>query len=69
MEIYIPQYVEVVDASMYPGYSHARTLGNVEGGGGWKGEDRRARMFVFVDRDDVQNEARQKSVDDSDEDE
>lgn len=31
----------------YPGYSHARTLGNIEGGGGWKGEDREARSFVF----------------------
>ncbi|KAF2771210.1 hypothetical protein EJ03DRAFT_244611, partial [Teratosphaeria nubilosa] len=24
-------------ADAYPGYKHARTLGNVEGGGGWKG--------------------------------
>ena len=24
-------------ASAYPGYQHARTLGNIEGGGGWKG--------------------------------
>ena len=34
-------------AEVYPGYSHARTLGNIEGGGGWKGEDRNARSFVF----------------------
>lgn len=34
-------------ASAYPGYSHARTLGNIEGGGGWKGEDREARSYVF----------------------
>ena len=34
-------------AEAYPGYSHARTLGNIEGGGGWKGEDREARSFVF----------------------
>lgn len=34
-------------AEAYPGYSHARTLGNIEGGGGWKGEDRDARSFVF----------------------
>lgn len=35
----------------YEGYSHARTLGEVEGKhggrGGWKGEDREARMYVF----------------------
>lgn len=30
----------------YPGYAHARTLGNVSGGG-WKGEERNARTFVF----------------------
>jgi 25S rRNA (uracil2634-N3)-methyltransferase len=34
-------------AEAYPGYSHARTLGNIEGGGGWKGEDREARSYVF----------------------
>ncbi|TKA78176.1 hypothetical protein B0A55_03903 [Friedmanniomyces simplex] len=32
---------------VYPGYSHARTLGNIDGGGGWKGEDRQARSFIF----------------------
>ncbi|KFH44922.1 hypothetical protein ACRE_042510 [Hapsidospora chrysogenum ATCC 11550] len=38
----------------YPGYHHARTLGVVrsrrggeEGGGGWKGEDRATRSYVF----------------------
>lgn len=31
----------------YPGYRHARTLGVVSGGGGWKGEEREARTFVF----------------------
>jgi len=35
------------DAGLFPGYKHARTLGNIEGGGGWKGEDRRARMYIF----------------------
>ncbi|RYP48415.1 hypothetical protein DL768_005688 [Monosporascus sp. mg162] len=44
-------------ASAYPGYHHARTLGvvrnkNGETGGGWKGEDRAARSYVFVRRDD-----------------
>lgn len=34
-------------AEAYPGYSHVRTLGNIEGGGGWKGEDRESRSFVF----------------------
>ncbi|UJO24432.1 25S rRNA (uridine-N(3))-methyltransferase [Fulvia fulva] len=37
-------------AEAYPGYGHARTLGNVEGGGGWKGEDREARSYVFQKR-------------------
>ena len=35
----------------YEGYSHARTLGHIEGKhggrGGWKGENREARMYVF----------------------
>lgn len=32
----------------YPGYRHARTLGNVEGAGGaWKGEEREARSYIF----------------------
>ncbi|RYP18376.1 hypothetical protein DL765_003988 [Monosporascus sp. GIB2] len=44
-------------ASAYPGYHHARTLGvvrnkNGEIGGGWKGEDRAARSYVFVRKDD-----------------
>ena len=32
---------------VYPGYEHKRTLGNVEGSGGWKGEERSARTFIF----------------------
>ncbi|KAI0847831.1 hypothetical protein F5Y00DRAFT_240551 [Daldinia vernicosa] len=44
-------------ASAYPGYHHARTLGVVksksgEAGGGWKGEDRPARSYIFVRKDD-----------------
>jgi len=40
-------------ASAYPGYRHARTLGVVKGnngevGGGWKGEERAARSYEFV---------------------
>ncbi|KAJ4366832.1 hypothetical protein N0V83_007358 [Neocucurbitaria cava] len=33
------------DWAQYPGYHHVRTLGAMEGG--WKGEDRSARMYVF----------------------
>ncbi len=45
-------------ASAYPGYHHARTLGVVknkrgEVGGSWRGEDRSARSYVFVRKDDV----------------
>ncbi|KAF2226689.1 hypothetical protein BDZ85DRAFT_180050, partial [Elsinoe ampelina] len=36
------------EARRYPGYEHRRTLGNIEGGGGWKGEEREARSYVFV---------------------
>jgi 25S rRNA (uracil2634-N3)-methyltransferase len=35
------------DVSQYPGYAHVRTLGAIEGGGAWKGEDRDARCYVF----------------------
>lgn len=35
----------------YPGYSHARTIGAIEGKGGgrggWKGEEREARSYIF----------------------
>lgn len=34
-------------SSAYPGYRHARTLGNLEGDGGWKGEERPARSYVL----------------------
>lgn len=58
----------------YPGYSHARTLGIVEsrshsksgsgkdtGGGGWKGEDREARSYVFeLKRDNNPHPPRQQ---------
>ncbi|MCJ1392336.1 hypothetical protein MMC18_005203 [Xylographa bjoerkii] len=45
------------DAGMYEGYKHARTLGNVEGGGGWRGENRDARTYVFAleSEEDLQN--------------
>jgi 25S rRNA (uracil2634-N3)-methyltransferase len=35
------------DAKQYPGYAHVRTLGTIEGGGAWRGEDRDARCYVF----------------------
>ncbi|KAF2841436.1 hypothetical protein M501DRAFT_969897 [Patellaria atrata CBS 101060] len=36
------------DAGVYPGYRHARTVGNIAAkGGGWKGEERAARTYVF----------------------
>lgn len=45
-------------ASAYPGYHHARTLGVVknksgEFGGGWKGEERAARSYIFVRKDEA----------------
>lgn len=45
-------------AAAYPGYHHARTLGVVknkagETGGGWKGEERLARSYIFVRRDET----------------
>ncbi|KAF4555437.1 Hypothetical protein D9617_2g053960 [Elsinoe fawcettii] len=41
------------EAGRYPGYEHRRTLGNIEGGGGWKGEEREARTYVFVKKQEV----------------
>ena len=35
------------DFKTYPGYVHQRTLGNVEGGGGWKGDERGARSYIL----------------------
>lgn len=63
-------------ASAYPGYHHARTLGVVKNkqgdvGGGWKGEDRPARSYVFVRKDEVPKavtKKRKRSEDDEDSD-
>ncbi|KAG9247050.1 hypothetical protein BJ878DRAFT_539688 [Calycina marina] len=45
-------------AKAYPGYRHARTLGVVKGKdgeeGGWKGEERAARSYVFVRKGDTE---------------
>ncbi|KAK3940371.1 hypothetical protein QBC46DRAFT_408327 [Diplogelasinospora grovesii] len=67
-------------AAAYPGYHHARTLGVVRNkqtgeisGSGWKGEDRAARSYVFVRKDDVpkpvparKKRAREEDDDDDD---
>ncbi|EAW12481.1 25S rRNA (uracil2634-N3)-methyltransferase [Aspergillus clavatus NRRL 1] len=46
----------------YQGYSHARTLGEIEGKhggrGGWRGEDREARMYVFEVKEDEHGSSR-----------
>lgn len=63
-------------ASAYPGYHHARTLGVVKNkqgdvGGGWKGEDRAARSYVFVRKDEVSkavSKKRKRSSEDADSD-
>lgn len=65
-------------AAAYPGYRHARTLGvvrNREGeavGGGWKGEERMARSYVFRRKGDVSDvksrKKRNRAGDDDDSD-
>ncbi|KAK3322414.1 hypothetical protein B0H66DRAFT_531755 [Apodospora peruviana] len=48
-------------AEAYPGYRHARTLGVVKtkdggvSGTGWKGEERAARSYVFMRKEEVSN--------------
>jgi 25S rRNA (uracil2634-N3)-methyltransferase len=62
-------------ASAYPGYHHARTLGVVknkkgeESGTGWKGEERAARSYVFVKKEEekVQVKKRKRGSDDESE--
>lgn len=65
-------------ANAYPGYKHARTLGVVESkkgktGGGWKGEERHARSYVFVRKGDtgapLLGTSKQENKEDKDEDE
>jgi len=61
----------VFESEMYAGYAHARTLGTIEGGGGWKGEDRAARMFIFGVTGEgslVNRKKKGKESDDDDED-
>ncbi|KFY24440.1 hypothetical protein V493_05230 [Pseudogymnoascus sp. VKM F-4281 (FW-2241)] len=64
-------------ASAYPGYHHARTIGVVKTGAGevsetgWKGEERPARSYVFVKKDEVAPVAskRKRGADDSEDEE
>ncbi|KAI5854843.1 hypothetical protein BZA05DRAFT_334757 [Tricharina praecox] len=61
----------VFESEMYPGYAHVRTLGNIEGGGAWKGEDRAARMFLFGVAGEgslINRKRKAKASDDDDED-
>lgn len=62
-------------SAAYPGYHHARTLGVVrnrkgEVGGGWRGEERQARSYVFRRKGDVsEGGKKRKKGDDSSDDE
>jgi 25S rRNA (uracil2634-N3)-methyltransferase len=53
-------------ASAYPGYHHARTLGVVknkkgeESGTGWRGEERAARSYVFVRKGEEKAQAQKR---------
>ncbi|KAG9253875.1 uncharacterized protein F5Z01DRAFT_132886 [Emericellopsis atlantica] len=67
-------------AEAYPGYKHARTCGVIknrkgEEGGGWKGEQRSARSYVFIKKVEDGNDTKsapgkrkRRKDDDSDED-
>ncbi|KAJ6127505.1 hypothetical protein N7523_003117 [Penicillium sp. IBT 18751x] len=58
--------------SSYEGYSHARTLGEVEGKnggrGGWRGEDREARMYVFEAKQEPLRKGKKKRARDAESD-
>ncbi|KAL6901741.1 hypothetical protein GGI43DRAFT_403808 [Trichoderma evansii] len=52
-------------AAAYPGYHHARTFGVVrnkkgEESSGWKGEDRPARSYVFMRKEEIQDQTNKK---------
>lgn len=52
-------------AAVYPGYHHARTVGVVrnkkgEEGAGWKGEERPARSYVFMRKEEVEDQTKNK---------
>ncbi|KAL6821094.1 hypothetical protein J3E69DRAFT_340845 [Trichoderma sp. SZMC 28015] len=64
-------------ADSYPGYHHARTFGVVrnkkgEESSGWRGEDRPARSYIFMRKEEIQSQVgkkRKRSGDDSSSDE
>lgn len=60
-------------ADAYPGYEHARTIGNIRGGGGWKGEERAARTYILEIKDgqevQMKMDERKKGYSDEDTDE
>jgi 25S rRNA (uracil2634-N3)-methyltransferase len=65
-------------SAAYPGYQHARTLGVVknkkgETGGGWRGEERASRTYIFYRETDLPppplNKKRRRGDDSSDDDE
>ncbi|KAL7948294.1 hypothetical protein V8C42DRAFT_314017 [Trichoderma barbatum] len=52
-------------ADVYPGYHHARTFGVVrnkkgEESSGWKGEDRPARSYVFMRKEEIESQVGKK---------
>lgn len=57
---------EKFDWAAYPGYAHVRTLGTIEGGGAWKGEDRDVRMYIFEkapeEEGDVESSKKKRKV-------
>lgn len=59
-------------ADAYSGYEHARTLGNIKGGGGWKGETRPSRTYLFEVKNKEENRIprgkRKRAADDDDDD-
>jgi 25S rRNA (uracil2634-N3)-methyltransferase len=52
-------------SSAYPGYHHALTLGVVRNPG-WRGEDRAARSYIFVRKDEDAKPVRSKQEQESD---
>ena len=57
------------EAAVYEGYKHVRTLGNLDGGGGWSGEERMARTFCLEIPGEIVTESTSKKRGGRDEDE
>jgi len=49
-------------SNVYPGYRHARTLGNINGESAWKGENRAARSCIFELREGPQEDLRNRKL-------